>query len=114
MPDVLYPIRLPFTGDVSQAINPWTWGFRSDGLQVGFLNVNLGKSADPQLEQRILDDVGSYGRQLGRMAEALEVVLDRVKLDGLQPGEAEALQAFRCQLAEVKRLKRKYGVAARD
>ncbi len=28
--------------------------------------VNLGKSAAPDVEARILDEVGSHGRQLGR------------------------------------------------
>lgn len=101
MPD----FKLPLSGDVMQAINPWNWFFKSEGGQFGVVNINLGKSANPGLEQRILDDVGSYGRQLGRMGDALEVLLNHVKLDRLDAKERAALEDFRLQLAQVKRLK---------
>lgn len=97
--------KLPLSGDVIQAINPWNWFFKSQNGQFGLVNINLGKSADPELEQRILDDVGSYGRQLGRIGEALEVLLDHVKLDRLAAHERAAIEDFRLQLAQVKRLK---------
>lgn len=105
MPD----FKLPLSGDVIQAINPWNWFFNSEGGQFGLININLGKSGDPELEQRILDDVGSYGRQLGRIGEALEVLLDNVKLDRLDAKEREAIEDFRLQLAQVKRLKKQHG-----
>jgi hypothetical protein len=104
MPD----FKLPLSGDVVQAINPWNWFFKSEGGQFGLVNINLGKSADPQLEQRILDDVGSYGRQLGRIGEALEVLLDHVKLDRLDAKERGAIEDFRLQLAQVTRLKEQH------
>src|SRR3954467_4467232 len=101
MPD----FKLPLSGDVVQAINPWNWFFRSDGGQFGLVNINLGKSADPALEQKILDDVGSYGRQLGRLGEALEVLLDHVKLERLDAKQRAVLEDFRLQMAQVQRLK---------
>lgn len=107
MPD----FKLPLSGDVVQAINPWNWLFRSDGGQFGFVNINLGKSANPALEQRILDDVGSYGRQLGRIGDALEVLLDHVKLERLNADERAAIEDLRLQLAQVKRLKAQDGSA---
>jgi arsenate reductase (glutaredoxin) len=55
-----------------QAINPWT--FANQGAQLGFVNINLGHTAHPEIEQKVLDEVGSYGRQLGRIG------------DGPQPG----------------------------
>ncbi|RYF42732.1 MAG: hypothetical protein EOO25_05700 [Comamonadaceae bacterium] len=97
--------KLPLSGDVVQAINPWNWFFKSEGGQFGLVNINLGKSADPALEQRILDDVGSYGRQIGRIGEALEVLLAHVKLDRLDAKERGAIEDFRLQLAQVTRLK---------
>jgi hypothetical protein len=105
MPDV----KLPLSGDVVQAINPWNWFFRSQGGQFGLVNINLGKSADPELEQRILDDVGSYGRQLGRIGEALEVLLRHVALDRLDATERAAIEDFRLQQAQVERLKARRG-----
>ena len=101
MPD----FKLPLSGDVIQAINPWNWFFKSEGGQFGLVNINLGKSADPELEQRILDEVGSYGRQLGRMGDALEVLLAHVKLERLDAKERLAIEEFRLQLAQVKRVK---------
>lgn len=101
MPD----FKLPLSGDVVQAINPWNWFFRSDGGQFGLVNINLGKSANPELEQRILDDVGSYGRQLGRIGDALEVLLNHVKLERLNAGERDAIEDLRLQLAQVRRVK---------
>jgi len=105
MPD----FKLALSGDVVQAINPWNWFFRSDGGQFGLVNINLGKSADPALEQKILDDVGSYGRQLGRLGEALEVLLDHVKLERLDAKQRAVLEDFRLQMAQVQRLKAQHG-----
>ncbi|GAC1604983.1 MAG: hypothetical protein NVS3B2_11040 [Ramlibacter sp.] len=101
--------KLPLSGDVVQAINPWNWFFKSQGGQFGLVNINLGKSADPQLEQRILDDVGSYGRQLGRIGDAIEVMLAHLKLDRLDAKERAVLEDLRLQLAQVKRLKEQHG-----
>jgi len=97
--------RLPLSGDVNQAINPWTWFFRTVGNQLGLININLGKSSDPVLEERILEDVGSYGRQIGQIGDALRVLADHIKLDGLKPEEERALNALQYQLDEVDRLK---------
>jgi len=86
-----------------QAINPWT--FYQQGAQFGFINIDLGDTPHPEVEQAILDDVGSYGRQLGRIGDALEVLLDHVKLDGLSHAEKDALSALRGQLAAVRQVK---------
>ena len=55
-----------------QAINPWS--FYNQGAQIGLVNVNLGQTPRPDIEQKILDDVGSYGRQLGRIGDALDIL----------------------------------------
>ena len=101
MPD----FKLPLSGDVIQAINPWNWVFQPQGSQFGLVNINLGKSGDPAMEQRILDEVGSYGRQLGRIGDALGVLVDNIKLEKLDAGERKALEDFRFQLEQVKRVK---------
>ena len=51
-----------------QAINPWS--FYQQGAQFGFINIDLGQTNHPDVEQTILDEVGSYGRQLGRIGDA--------------------------------------------
>lgn len=98
---------LPLSGAVTQTINPWTWFVQSVGGQFGLININLGKSADPVLEQQILDDVGTYGRQLGQIGDALAVLLKHVKLTELNPDDVRALDAFQMQLAQIERLKAK-------
>lgn len=93
-----------------QAINPWT--FMNQGAQFGLVNVNLGQTPRPDIEQKVLDEVGSYGRQLGRIGDALEVLIDHVKLDGLSREEADALAILKGQLAEVRKVKQRERSAA--
>lgn len=88
-----------------QAINPWS--FYNQGAQIGLVNVNLGQTPRPDIEQKILDDVGSYGRQLGRIGDALEVLIDHVPLDGLSRDESDALDILKGQLAEIRRIKQR-------
>jgi hypothetical protein len=99
--------RLPLSGSVNQTVNPWTWFFSSVGSQFGLININLGKSSDPELEGRILEEVGSYGSQIGQLGDAIKVLLDHVKLDHLKPEEQQAVDAVRAQLTQIERQKRK-------
>jgi len=55
----------------------------------------------------VLDEVGSYGRQIGRIGDALEVLLDHLKLDRLSQVERDALSLRRGQLAAVRGVKRR-------
>ena len=92
--------RLPLSGNVTQTINPWNWVFNPT------FNVSLGTSSDPEAEQRILEDVGSYGKQLGRIGDALRVLLAHVKLQGLSQAEDDAIKQLIGQLDSVDRTKR--------
>lgn len=94
---------------LQQDINPWTWATRIGTGQVGLVNINLGKSSNPELERRILDGVGSYGRQLGQLGDALEAVLDHLPTGDWTPEAQDAVQAFRSQLRKVRRLKDAHG-----
>ena len=98
-------VRLPLSGDVTQTINPWSWLFKSVGGQFGLVNINLGRSADPELEEQILDEVGSYGRQLGRIGDALGVLLKHLKPEELSDDEKKKIWALESQLADIQRLK---------
>jgi hypothetical protein len=40
-----------------QAINPWS--FYQQGAQLGFVNINLGQTPHPEIEQKLLEEVGS-------------------------------------------------------
>ena len=72
-----------------QTINALT--FYQQGAQLGFVNIDLGNTQHADVEQKILDEVGSYGRQLGRIGDALEVILNHIKLDGLSRDEKDAI-----------------------
>jgi hypothetical protein len=98
---------MPLSGNVSQTINPWNWFSNILDSQLGIININLGRSSDPLLEQAILTEVGTYGRQLGRMGEALEVLLNHVKLDELQPDERKKITAFLYLQDEIATVKKR-------
>ena len=67
--------KLPLSGDVFQAINPWTAFMSPIGSRVGLFNVTIGQSSAPAVEADVLSDVASYGKQLGRVGDALIVLL---------------------------------------
>ncbi len=96
-----YSVQLA-PSQLSQTINPWSWAFG----QVGLFNINLGSSADPALEGRILDEVGSYGRQLGRIGDVMKVLLAHTDLGALTPDERRAVDALQLQLDHVEVIKR--------
>ena len=93
-----------------QAINPMT--FNQQGAQFGFINIDLGNTGESDLERKLLTGVGSYGRQLGRIGDALEVILKHVKLGDLKPEEQDALDILKGQLASVRQVKAARGGSA--
>ena len=98
-------VNLPLSGNVTQAINPWKWVFDWAGSTFSLNNVNLGRSSDPEMEQRILQEVGSYGRQIGRIGEAVQVLVDKLDRTALTTEERHAIEEFEVQLREIERLK---------
>jgi len=100
-------LAMPLSGNVDQVLDPWTLMLSIAGNQFGLININLGKSSDPDLEKEILQDVGTYGKQLGQIGDALQVLIDHVKLDKLNVSEKRAIAALQFQLQEIDRLKAK-------
>jgi hypothetical protein len=98
--------KMPLSGDVVQSINPWTAFFSPIGSQFGVVNINLGQSSAPQVEEDILTDVASYGKQLGRIGDALVVLLahfhPRAPLSDDEISAIDALKDMLTQIAEVK------------
>jgi hypothetical protein len=97
-------MKLPLSGDVSQFISPWSWFVRQVG-QLGIINVNIGSTPAPEVETRVLEDVGSYGRQIGRLADALEVLIATLDRNSLSPDQQAAISAFEGQLKDVRSVK---------
>ena len=104
------PFQISLAPDqLLQAINPWT--FSQQGGQFGFINIDLGGAGDSDLERKMLKTVGSYGRQLGRIGDALEVILKHVKLENLTSDKQDALDILKGQLAAVRQAKAERGAS---
>jgi hypothetical protein len=98
--------KLPLSGDVVQSINPFTALLSPIGSQFGLININVGQSSDPSVEADVLTDVAGYGKQLGRIEDALTVLLKHFK-----PGNAEektAIDAFKELVDGVAKVKEKH------
>lgn len=106
--------RLPLSGDVPVTVAPWTNLFGSVGNRFSFLNVEVGHSSAPEVERQVLEDVGSYGKQLGRMGDAMRVLLDHFKAEKLTSEEKKAIRALIAMLDEIDDIKRAQGRAAAD
>ena len=91
---------------LTQTINPWSWTFGNFSL----LSVNLGTSKAPEVETRVLNEVGTYGRQLGRIGEALAAVAAWAESQGMP--ETKAIQELRLQLEHIDIIRREEGLSA--
>jgi hypothetical protein len=95
----------PFSGGVAQNILPWNWFNNFTGNRFSWFTVNLGRSSAPEVEAEILEEVGSYGRQLGRIGDVLEVLVAKLPRDTLTEAERAAVEDFSSQMREIKRIK---------
>ena len=98
--------KLPLSGDVVQWINPVTW-FAS-GNQIS-TNVYLGESSSPETEAEILDRVGTYGRQLGQITDAMIVLLRHLPdRESLTRKDSDAIKAFEKMANDIADIKEKH------
>jgi hypothetical protein len=77
-------------------------------LSFHLFNVNLGASSNPAVEQAALDKVGSYGRQIGHLAEALELIVRKSKLlesKDLTQDERDVIQVFLGDVSAIRQIK---------
>ena len=106
-------LKLPLSGDVVQSINPFTAFLSPIGGQVGLINVNLGQSGEPKVEAEALSDVASYGRQLGRIGDALIVLLRHFHPAAeLSKEEKAAIESLKELVNAIADKKQKYGLPA--
>ena len=99
MQTVTMPLQLAPTS-LTQPILP-NWQFH-------LFNVNLGTSSNPAVEQAALARVGSYGRQIGHLAEALELIVKKTKLlesHELTQDEKDVLQVFLGDVSAIRQIK---------
>lgn len=104
--------KLPLSGNVTQSINPWTAWFSAFGSQIGLININLGQSSAPDVERDILEEVGSYGRQLGKIGDALAVLVKHFHpQEELDEDERKAIRTLQAMLDEIDDIKQRHGRA---
>ena len=68
----------------------------------------LSQTSNAKVEEKALEQVGSYGKQIGHLAEALEVVVQRLRLlesKDLTQEDKDALQVFLGDVAAVRKIK---------
>lgn len=105
--------RLPLSGNVTQTINPWNWFFQSTGGQFGLVNIELGQSNNPPVEEEVLSDVASYGKQLGRIEDALLVLVAHFRpSEPLSAAETATLAALKDLTDKVAAVKAKHAAKA--
>ena len=99
--------KLPLSGDVTQSINPFT-AFMTGG-QFGLIHVNMGQSTEPDVETEVLSDIATYGKQLGRIGDALILLLAHFHpRKPLTTDETKAIAALKEMLEQVAKVKEKY------
>jgi len=101
-------VNLPWSGAVNQGfdfLNSW---FRAIGSQFGLVNIVVGNTADPETEKEILEDVGTYGRQLGRIGDVLRILVKELDTSKLTEPQKNALVAFSYQVDKIDEIKAKH------
>ncbi len=99
MENVYLPMQLA-PSSLNQPILP-NWSFN-------LFNVNLGASSNAAVEQEALQSVGSYGKQIGHLAEALELLIGKLKLldsEDLSQSEKDTLRVFLGDVSAVRKIK---------
>ena len=99
MQSVYMPLQLA-PSNLTQPILP-NWSFN-------LFNVNLGASSNAAVEQEALEKVGSYGRQIGHLAEAIEVSVEKLKLlesKELRQKEKDVLKVFLGDVSSIRQIK---------
>ncbi len=92
----------PFSQLFSQFLRVWNYrpvtSWRDFFNPQFIINSNTG---DVGVENDVLATVGSYGKQLGTIMDALQVVISASKLDDLLPADQQALDCFQSLRKDV-------------
>jgi hypothetical protein len=100
MDTVYLPLQLA-PNNLNQSILP-NWSFN-------LFNVNMGASTNAAIEQEALQTVGSYGKQIGHIAEVLELMVEKLKLldsEQLSKADKDVLKIFLADSAAVRQIKK--------
>jgi len=95
------PVRLAPTNLTQPILPDWFDHF-------SLLTVQVGESSGTDIEAAALDKVGTYGKQIGHLAEALEVVINHLNLmqdASLAQDKKDVLTVFLADVAAVRGIK---------
>jgi hypothetical protein len=73
------------------------------------LVVNIQNSSDPALERRIFSEVASEGRQLGLMADVLNILIAAYEVNApkpLEPGILSSINKYQEMQAQIEKEKK--------
>lgn len=102
-------LKLPLSGDVSQLFD--IFAAFNQGGRIGLFNIEMGASGNPALEREMLVKVGSYGRQIGQITDALRVVVKMLRDEPVTRADEDALELFEIQARIADLVKRGRDIA---
>ena len=69
----------------------------------------MGQSSEPKVEQEVMSDVATYGKQLGRIGDALIVLLAHFNPSTpLAPDESKVIAELKDMLEKIAMVKEKH------
>jgi hypothetical protein len=99
--------------NLAQMINPLYW-LNSGTGQIGLVNISGTASAKPELEANIVENVATYGRQLGRISDVVEAILSQSHPEKWPPPQREAVSQFREMTAKIAAVKAGFMAPTRE
>jgi hypothetical protein len=97
-----------FALDTIGSYNPVTSWLSGAMSQIGFINIANMSSDDAGLEKSIIREVSGYGRQLGRITDALQAICSHLDTTDWGPDEQQAVKDFLRMAEEIEAHKRKH------
>ena len=94
--------QLPLSGDVVQA---WQMWLKSLSQQSGLININQTVSGNPELEQKITEDVAGYGKQLGILIDMVELLAIEFDDGNLNETQQRRLKQFKKLAQQIHQAK---------
>jgi hypothetical protein len=101
----------PWSGPVNQAIQATL--ARNLG-QLGVINISTSAAKDPELERRIVEQVASYGRQLGWLLDAVDVLVRAHRGEPSRDSDQEALEQLERLHRDVDEIKAEAAAERRE
>jgi hypothetical protein len=98
----------PFSGDVTQSINPFQWwGEQWGNNSASLINITNYKTEEPETEAAIIESVAGYGMQLGKIIAALEVITETLPAkNSLNKEQKDALKEFKEMASKIEETKK--------